>query len=98
MNCPFSDIAPWIVRAWESGADLAYLLLPNWTDRKWWLDLVEPYRDGKDIEGDAPMTLTTHFLGRERFLYKGLPILDKHGKVGSPEFGLVGLLFQRKES
>lgn len=95
-NPPYSDITPWIVRAWEDGAQLAYLLVPNWTDRKWWLELVEPYRDGKDAKGEAPMQLDTTFFPRHRFLYKGEPIRTKKGGIGQPEFGLVGLLFRQK--
>lgn len=95
-NPPYSDIPTWLEHAWFARAELAYLLLPNWTDRKWWREYVEPYRDGKSDEG--PMTLTTEFLGRHRFLYQGLPIRTKKGTVGSPEFGLVGLIFTRKET
>lgn len=90
LNPPYSDIGTWVVRAWMSDAALVYMLVPNWTDRKWWLELVEPFRDGR---GDAPKSLRTDFLGRHRFLYQGKPILTESGKVGTPEFGLVGLTF-----
>jgi hypothetical protein len=95
-NPPYSDIAPWVVKAWTSGAHLVYMLVPNWTDRKWWLDLIEPYRDGKGWDQGLPMDLTTEFLGRHRFLYKGQPIRTEDGKIGQPEFGLVGLIWTRK--
>lgn len=97
-NPPYSDIAPWIARAWESEAELAYLLVPNWTDRKWWLELIEPYRDHRtgDANLETGFFLRTEFLGRQRFLYKGLPIRTEDGKIGQPEFGLVGLLWTRK--
>lgn len=98
LNCPYSDIGTWVAQAWTSEAELVYMLLPNWTDRKWWLELVEPYRDLRtgDANLETGFFLRTEFLGRQRFLYKGLPILDERGRLGSPEFGLVGLLFTRK--
>lgn len=95
-NPPYSDIEPWILKAWESGAEVAYLLVPNWTDRKWWQALVEPFRDGKTLpDATGGVRLTTEFMTRQRFLYLGEPIRTKDGKVGQPEFGLVGLIFER---
>lgn len=100
-NPPYSDIEPWIVKAWMSGADVAYLLVPNWTDRKWWLTWVEDFRDGRgagsDVTEETGMELRTEFMARQRFLYNGEPIRTKDGKIGQPEFGLVGLIFTRKE-
>lgn len=96
VNPPYSGIAPWIVKAWESEADLVYMLVPNWTDRAWWQDCVEPFRDkGFVFEG---FTLRTEFTKRKRFLYKGLPIRTESGTIGQPEFGLVGLIWTRKET
>ncbi len=93
-NPPYSDIGAWVAQAWTSEAEMVYMLVPNWTDRAWWLDLVEPYRDGRAIE--QGFHLSTEFMKRQRFLYKGLPIKDVHGRIGSPEFGLVGLIWTRK--
>jgi hypothetical protein len=93
-NPPFSDIAPWVLKAWESEAALVYMLVPaTRTEQGWWADLVEPYRDGKGdwltLEGGPGLHLTTHFLrGRTRFLKDGK-------RLGSPKFGCVGLLWQR---
>jgi phage N-6-adenine-methyltransferase len=99
-NPPYSDIEPWILRAWQSRADMAYLLAPNWTDRGWWRTWIEDFRDGRgtgtDVEEETGMELRTEFMGRQRFLYKGEPIRTKDGKIGQPEFGLVGLIFTRK--
>jgi len=100
FNPPYSDIGPWIIKAWESGAALAYGLVPNWTDRLWWQDFIEPFRDGATgadaMERETGMRLRTEFMQRKRFLYQGLPIRTKDGKVGQPEFGLVGLIWTRK--
>lgn len=97
-NPPYSDIGTWVARAWQSEAELVYMLVPNWTDRKWWLELVEPYRDLRtgDANLETGFFLRTEFLGRQRFLYKGLPILTEGGKIGQPEFGLCGLVWTRQ--
>jgi len=99
-NPPYSDIEPWIVKAWTSGASMAYLLVPNWTDRRWWSTWVEDFRDGRgagsDVAPETGMSLRTEFMGRKRFLYQGEPIRTKDGKIGQPEFGLVGLIFTKE--
>lgn len=86
-NPPFSDIAPWIRKAWaefEGGGTSVVMLLPaNRTDQVWWHELVEPYRDR------AGSPLTTRFLkGRPRFMdaARSLP--------GRPPFGCVVLVWQ----
>ncbi len=43
-NPPYSDIWPWVDLLWRQPC-FSLMLLPAWTDRKWWLQLVEPYRD-----------------------------------------------------
>lgn len=65
-NPPYSDIRPWVEKAWREwrspdefeSPDLIVMLLPaNRTEQNWWQDLVEPYRDGrgplKNIERDG---------------------------------------------
>lgn len=97
-NPPYSGISAWVAKAWQSDAELAYLLLPGIRcEQPWWQELVEPFRDGR--ERFESMSLRTEFLpGRPRFTNeKGLPILDRKGKLQSPMFGLVGLVFQRTE-
>lgn len=108
-NFPFSDPAAWLNKAWLGGARLAYLLSPaTRTEQGWWHEYVEPYRDGKDDSG--PMILRTEFLQtRRHFLVDGKPIMrkNKDGSLylnaegnavrSSPKFGLVGLIFTRKE-
>lgn len=45
-NPPFSNIAAWVRKAWESDAELVVMLLPaNRTEQPWWQTLIEPYRD-----------------------------------------------------
>lgn len=98
-NPPYSNIEPWVIKAWEADAELVYLLVPNWTDRRWWQDLVEPFRDGKALPSETGgVTLRTEFMTRQRFLYLGQPIRTKDGKIGQPEFGLVGLIFERSKN
>jgi phage N-6-adenine-methyltransferase len=48
-NPPYSNIRPWIEKAWREwgDADLIVMLLPaNRTEQTWWQELVEPLRDG----------------------------------------------------
>lgn len=92
-NPPYSDIGPWVEKAWteiESGRCLlvAMLLPATRTEQAWWQQLVEPYRDVPPVDGIA---LSTHFLpGRQRFGIPGNPLGIG---VGSPPFGCVLLLF-----
>lgn len=48
-NPPYSNIRPWVEKAWSSwddhGADLIVMLLPaNRTEQAWWQDLIEQQR------------------------------------------------------
>jgi len=64
-NPPYSDIRPWVAKAWGSDALVVMLLPANRTEQAWWQDLVEPYRD-------RSVGLTCEFLrGRIRFLRPG---------------------------
>jgi hypothetical protein len=62
-NPPYSHIEPWVVKAWQSRAELVAMLVPaNRTEQRWWQGLVEPYRDGS-------YGLRVEFLaGRQRFI------------------------------
>jgi hypothetical protein len=103
VNPPYSDIAPWILKAWESGAELVCMLVPaTRTEQPWFQDLVEPYRDGKGTFEGSPMRLTTEFLrGRTHFLKNGKRIVcekvgsKQFGKPSSAKFGCMLLVFQR---
>lgn len=45
-NPPYSEIRPWVEKAWSEDAELVVMLLPSTrTEQAWWQDLVEPYRD-----------------------------------------------------
>lgn len=84
-NPPFSDIAPWIVKAWQAMADgecatVAMLIPATRTEQPWWQRLVEPFRDSEPrrmIGEDGftrTITLRSHFLpGRTRFGKPGNP-------------------------
>ena len=88
-NPPFSDIGPWITKAWaERRADLIVMLLPaNRTEQKWWQDGIEPFRD-------QPLSpLSIEFLpGRQRFLKPGQ---SEIGPNERPPFGLCLAIWDR---
>lgn len=80
-NPPYSNIRPWIEKAWsETFAELVVMLLPaNRTEQAWWQDLIEPRRDQ---EGSP---LRVEFLrGRIRFLKPGQ---EEIGPNERPPFG-----------
>lgn len=87
-NPPYSNLRPWIEKAWEQDFQVAVLLLPaDRTEQPWWQELVEPHRDRH--EG-----FRTQFLdGRLRFTRPvEHPTLDGTigmETMGSPPFGCV---------
>lgn len=88
-NPPFSDIRPWVLKAWDevSSSHVIVMLLPsNRTEQAWWQDYVEPFRDRDGC------SLTTRFLrGRPRF---DRPGWVKPKKGDRPPFGLVILIWR----
>ncbi len=97
-NPPFSEIGRWVDKAWACGQP-GLMIVPNTKgEQGWWQNKVEPYRDGRDAAGGPGgqgLRLETHFmLARRAFLQDGKPILAKNGKVGSPRFGLVALIWR----
>lgn len=80
-NPPYSDIAPWLRKAWdEPDATIVMLLPANRTEQGWWQDHIEPHRD----RGGR---LTTEFLrGRLRFLKPGQTTIGPNER---PPFGCV---------
>lgn len=82
-NPPYSDIMPWIRKAWrERNAELVVMLLPaNRTEQRWWQDGVEPFRDR------TGSVLRIEFLpGRLRFLKAGQKTIKPNER---PPFGCV---------
>jgi phage N-6-adenine-methyltransferase len=88
-NPPFSDIAPWVAKAWaEESAPLIVLLLPaNRTEQNWWQNLIECRRDR------AGSPLRVEFQpGRWRFLKAGQLAIGPNER---PPFGCVLCIWDR---
>ncbi len=88
-NPPYSDIEPWLSKAWSSNADLVVMLIPaTRTEQPFWQQWVEPHRDKVWANWD----FSTRFLpGRIRFGHPGNP---EGVGVGSPMFGCVLLIWR----
>jgi phage N-6-adenine-methyltransferase len=91
-NPPYSDIAPWIRRAWDVWhftRGIVMLLPANRTEQRWWQDLVEPHRD----RPGSP--LRVEFLrGRLRFIQAGR---TEVGPNERPPFGCCLLIWEPRE-
>lgn len=89
-NPPYSDIAPWVRKAWEEHAaarSIVMLLPANRTEQQWWQLYVEPYRDR------AGSPLSVEFLpGRIRFMKPGQTAIGPNER---PPFGCLLLIWQR---
>jgi phage N-6-adenine-methyltransferase len=77
-NPPYSEIEPWVAKAWQSNAELVVMLLPaNRTEQKWWQRWIEP--------GRRVGTLAVEFLpGRLRFIPPGEDSVKPNSR---PPFG-----------
>jgi len=89
-NPPYSDIEPWVYKAWRSmaePAELVVMLLPaNRTEQGWWQRQVEPHRDGRFRFG-----LRVEFLpGRPRFVAPDKPGIGPNER---PPFGCCLLIW-----
>lgn len=87
-NPPYSDIAPWVRKAWvcwASTSGITMLLPANRTEQSWWQLLVEPYRD----QPGSPLR-TTFLPGRMRFLKPGQTAVGPNNR---PPFGCVLLVW-----
>jgi phage N-6-adenine-methyltransferase len=86
-NPPYSDIRPWVEKAWTVAAELVVMLVPaNRTEQRWWQEEVEPYRD----KGGA---LRVEFLpGRPRFVAPDKPGIGPNER---PPFGCCLLIWSR---
>lgn len=99
INPPFSNITPWVEKALLFEAALAVLLVPAWTDRKWFQKIVQAektFQSERQTMGSDWVTpsVTLEFLpGRLRF-----------GKPGSREpdgpapFGCMLMVFERADT
>lgn len=97
-NPPFDDIRNWVGKAWMETAlgkvELVVMLVPTWTDRAWWADLVEPYRDSRMRQNG--FRLATRFLqGRVRF---GNPSDPEGLEAGQPNFWCCLLIWKKDEA
>lgn len=101
-NPPYSDIAPWIEKAWAemerpagvlTASVIAMLIPATRTEQPWWQRDVEPWRDRDIGRGRNGILLRTHFLpGRTSFGHPG----NRDGVgVGSPPFTCVLLVWRR---
>lgn len=79
-NPPYSNIRPWIEKAWREPTALVVMLLPaNRTEQTWWQELIEPKRD------EDGSRLRVEFLkGRMRFIKPGA---ESVGPNERPPFG-----------
>lgn len=88
-NPPFSDLAPWVAKAWTEhrAADLIVMLVPaNRTEQRWRQYMIEPYRD----RPGSPLT-TDFRAGRWRFLRPGQTSI---GPGERPPMGICILTWQ----
>jgi phage N-6-adenine-methyltransferase len=88
-NPPYSDIRPWIEKAWveQATARGIVLLVPaNRTEQRWWQELVEPRRDS------FGSPLQVEFLpGRMRFIRRGQTEIGPNER---PPFGCCLLIWE----
>jgi phage N-6-adenine-methyltransferase len=90
-NPPYSDIKPWVAKAWDEWAsayrpDLIVMLLPaNRTEQGWWQEMVEPH-----LRDRAPDFHCEFLSGRIRFLRKGQTEIGPNER---PPFGCCLLIW-----
>lgn len=88
-NPPYSDIRPWVAKAWGSCAELVVMLVPaNRTEQAWWQDLIEPFRDTADT---ADKGVLEAIVLKQRNGPTGtarLAFMDRWGRVANMREGL----------
>lgn len=99
-NPPYSNIRPWLEKAWciprQEAAELIVMLLPaNRTEQGWWQELVEPFRDRDSWLADPHRLRTEFLLGRRRFVMPGNTRIEPNER---PPFGCVLLIWAPPES
>lgn len=84
VNPPFSNPVPWINKAFGEllGGRVTVMCLPAFTDRRWWLDGVEPH-----LNTPHRQRLRAYFIGRHKYV----PLDGQH--ASNPRFGTVLLTF-----
>lgn len=88
-NPPYSDILPWVDLLWRQPC-FSFMLVPAWTDRKWWQLLVEPYRD------QIGSRLHTQFTDRVTFWQPDAAGVAANAMKEEPKFiGSVYLIFDQ---
>lgn len=99
-NCPFSDIEPWVAKAWLSvdprrgplrPGCIVMILPATRTESRWWQTYVEPWRDGHSAEVLAAggISFSVRFLNRRTHF-----IPPPRVKASSPRFGCCLLIWQ----
>ncbi len=96
-NPPYSDIAPWVTRAWEAtraerneAATVAMLLPATRTEQDWWQRDIEPFRDGRAAKvRRGPWSEPSPLMGDWRYRSQA-PTLETHFLPGRTRFGLPG--------
>jgi phage N-6-adenine-methyltransferase len=88
-NPPFSDITPWVQKAWieTQSAPVIVMLVPaNRTEQAWWHQYIEPYRDR------AGSPLRVEFIRhRLRFIAAGNSDVQANER---PPFGVCLLIWE----
>lgn len=102
VNPPYSDIRPWVAKAWREVSKpdgtrprSITMLLPARTDAPWWRDLVEPYRAGSarpqpPPAGSEAYELVVEFRPRVEFLRNGQRIQSRDPKTGELRYTKSG--------
>lgn len=101
VNPPYSDIRPWVEKAWREVSKpegtrprSITMLLPARTDAPWWQQLVEPYRvGGRGVPqpvGSEAYELIADFRPRVEFLRNGQRIQSRDPKTGELRFNRDG--------
>lgn len=106
VNMPYSNIGPWVAKAWENvawlprpgeGAELVALLLPGTrTEQPWFQKYIEPYREKGWLYGNGPFawSVETRFLGKR--IAFGNPIDPTPQKKVTGVFNSVLVIMRRR--
>lgn len=88
-NPPYSDLRPWVEKAWAEPAALVVMLVPaNRTEQPWWQELIEPFRD----RSIGPELRVEFLPGRLRFIDPGASAVRPNDR---PPFGCCLLIWAK---